>query len=240
MWKAALTLYFLSVSIASSRILLYNTEENSLTDRFDCLYQTQQKTKQEISYCQRLDEPLPLMRSQGGCENDGVIRSFRYLLDEDIEPSEVLHWSSSVEMADLYASVYYNRSFLDDNHQPFICQCTRMGTFGKYCEYQLTHKATEFGDAIVAQFLQKENDGSWNTQRYGSILCYQTLSCDSSPMCLDWREICDGFQRCSDGIDEENCDKLEFNECEEDEFRCTNGMCIPEEFWFDGEFSIVF
>jgi hypothetical protein len=38
------------------------------------------------------------------------------------------------------------------------------------------------------------------------------------------------------GIDEENWDKLEFNECEDDEFRCTNGMCIAEEFWLDGEY----
>ena len=48
----------------------------------------------------------------------------------------------------------------------------------------------------------------------------------------------DGTQRCSSGIDEENWDKLEFNECEDNEFRCTNGMCIPEEFWLDGEYWI--
>ncbi|CAF1551514.1 unnamed protein product [Adineta ricciae] len=30
------------------------------------------------------------------------------------------------------------------------------------------------------------------------------------------------------------CDLLEFNECEEDEYRCDNGMCIPEDFWLDG------
>ncbi len=38
-----------------------------------------------------------------------------------------------------------------------------------------------------------------------------------------------------DGIDEENCDKLEFNECENYEYRCVNGMCIPGEYWLDGE-----
>ncbi len=45
-----------------------------------------------------------------------------------------------------------------------------------------------------------------------------------------------GFKRCSNGIDETNCDKLEFNECEYDEFRCTNGICIAEEFWLDGKY----
>jgi hypothetical protein len=113
-----------------------------------------------------------------------------------------------------------------------------LGTFGKYCEYQLTHEAKIFSEAITAQFKEKRKGDSWDTQRYGKILCYQTLPCPSSPLCLDWREICDGKQRCSNGIDEENCDKLEFNECEDDEFRCTNGMCISEEFWLDGKYSL--
>lgn len=39
------------------------------------------------------------------------------------------------------------------------------------------------------------------------------------------------------GLDEENCDMLEFNECEEDEYRCENGMCIAEEYWLDGIFN---
>ena len=33
-----------------------------------------------------------------------------------------------------------------------------------------------------------------------------------------------------DGIDEENCDLLEFNE-----YRCNVGMCMPEEYWLDGK-----
>jgi hypothetical protein len=143
-------------------------------------------------------------------------------------------------MADLYARVFYNRSLIDDNDDQFVCNCTKLGTFGKYCEYQLTHEAKIFSEAIEAQFEQKkkDKDDSWDTQRYGKILCYETLPCPSSPLCLDWREICDGIQRCSYGIDEENCDKLEFNECEDDEFRCTNGMCISEEFWLDGKYTL--
>ncbi|CAF3833592.1 unnamed protein product, partial [Rotaria sp. Silwood1] len=136
-------------------------------------------------------------------------------------------------MADMYARVFYNRLLVKDDDDRFLCNCTISGTFGKYCEYQLTHGATSFSQAIEAQFRQKADD-SWNTQRYGSILCYGTLPCSSNNFCLDWRDICDGIQHCAGGIDEENWDKLEFNECEEDEFRCTNGMCIPEEFWLDG------
>ena len=69
---------------------------------------------------------------------------------------------------------------------------------------------------------------------YGDILCYETLKCDSGLLCLDWREICDGVQHCLSGRDEENCDLLEMNQCDEDEYRCSNGMWIPEEFFMDG------
>ncbi|CAF0789078.1 unnamed protein product [Adineta steineri] len=58
-------------------------------------------------------------------------------------------------------------------------------------------------------------------------------------LCLDWRDICNGQQNCMDGLDEENCDLLEFNECENDEYRCTDGMCIAEEYWLDGSLDCM-
>jgi hypothetical protein len=193
---------------------------------------------EEISYCRRPGGTPSLNRLRNECDNQGEKKLFHDLLKHEIHPSIILKWSSSVEMADLYARVFYNRSLIDDNDDQFVCNCTKLETFGKYCEYQLTHYKKTFGEAINAQFQQKQYGDSWDTQRYGKILCYETLPCPSSPLCLDWREICDGKQRCSNGIDEENCDKLEFNECEDDEFRCTNGMCISEEFWLDGKYII--
>ncbi|CAF2050960.1 unnamed protein product [Rotaria magnacalcarata] len=50
------------------------------------------------------------------------------------------------------------------------------------------------------------------------------------PSCLDWREICDGIVDCLDGIDELDCLELEINECDEHEYRCHQGMCVPEQF----------
>ncbi|UJR19040.1 hypothetical protein I4U23_022171 [Adineta vaga] len=79
----------------------------------------------------------------------------------------------------------------------------------------------------------------WEMQTYGDIVCYITLACDSGLLCLDWRDICDGLQQCMFGLDEENCDKLEFNECENDEYRCLNGMCIPEEYFLDGDYDCL-
>jgi hypothetical protein len=47
-------------------------------------------------------------------------------------------------------------------------------------------------------------------------------------MCLDWRQICDGFDDCINGEDEQWCDQLEMSECEENEYRCHyGGQCIP-------------
>jgi hypothetical protein len=42
-----------------------------------------------------------------------------------------------------------------------------------------------------------------------------------------------------DGVDEDYCERLEFNECEDDEYRCANGMCIPEEYWLDGDYDCM-
>ncbi|CAF0722474.1 unnamed protein product [Adineta steineri] len=192
---------------------------------------------EEIPYCRRLNETQQLDRNRSQCENEGVKLSFLNLLEQGIKPSNVLDWSSSVEINDLYAAFFFNRSLIENHNDPFICNCTMLGTFGKYCEYQWTNEAKSFSDAIKTQFEIKEADDDhlWNTQRYGKILCYETLPCNTGDLCLDWREICDGVQRCSSGIDEENWDKLEFNECEDNEFRCTNGMCIAEEFWLDGD-----
>jgi hypothetical protein len=40
-----------------------------------------------------------------------------------------------------------------------------------------------------------------------------------------------------DGIDEERCEELEYNECEPDEYRCQDGSCIPEAYWLDGQYD---
>ena len=48
-----------------------------------------------------------------------------------------------------------------------------------------------------------------------------------------------GKQQCMDGLDEDYCERLEFNECEDDEYRCANGMCIPDQYWLDGDYDCM-
>ena len=87
--------------------------------------------------------------------------------------------------------------------------------------------------------MEKFSKKSSKLMYVGDIVCYTTLTCDSGLLCLDWRDICDGTQHCMYGYDEENCDKLEFNECDDDEYRCMNGMCIPDEYFLDGEYDCM-
>ena len=40
-----------------------------------------------------------------------------------------------------------------------------------------------------------------------------------------------------DGIDEDHCEEVEYNECEENEYRCEDGSCIPEQYWLDATYD---
>jgi len=40
-----------------------------------------------------------------------------------------------------------------------------------------------------------------------------------------------------DGIDEDHCEELEYNECEENEYRCEDGSCIHKQYWLDGQYD---
>jgi hypothetical protein len=85
--------------------------------------------------------------------------------------------------------------------------------------------------------IEMKTNNTWDMQKYSDIVCYTTLICNSGLLCLDWRDICDGIQHCMYGYDEGNCDFIEFNECSYDEYRCINGMCIPDQYFLDGEYD---
>lgn len=214
----------------TTTVLLYNTENSVRLEAYDCIHYA---TDQFIPFCKRLIGQASMQRNSHVCINGGEKWTFSKLLEYNITPWEVLSWNSSVESADDYSHVFYNRSAMIMPDQ-FLCKCTREGSFGKYCEFKLLFDSTSFNKAVMVMLENKRYRTAH--QSGGSIWCYQTLStCNYGMLCLDWRNICDGQQDCIDGLDEENCDKLEFNECENGEYRCTNGMCIDEEYWLDGK-----
>ncbi|CAF4116409.1 unnamed protein product [Rotaria socialis] len=126
-------------TISNSRILIYDTENDEIVEKFDCIYYVNDNGE-EIPYWQRLNGIQKLDRKRTICENESDKILFQRLIDRDVEPSKFLQWSSSVEIADLYARVFYNYSFLHDDEQEFVCNCTVWGTFGKYCEYKLARE----------------------------------------------------------------------------------------------------
>jgi hypothetical protein len=208
-------------------IYLFNTEDNNNVEYYDCI------TIDSVPYCRRPGFPVNIHRDNdtGTCYHGGARTTFEELLRNKRTQNDVIHeYGSSIEKGEeyvLYLSGQINSSSL--------CQCQKR-SFGKNCEYQI------IGDMCHVTFVESrkwQNDQKEKNRlqmhAYQSILCYTTLSCNYGLLCLDWRDICDSRQQCMDGIDEEACDILEFNECEDDEYRCSNGMCIPDVYFLDGK-----
>jgi hypothetical protein len=219
-------------------IYLYDTEDGLPSERFHCIYHG----IDNIPYCRRtpLEEVIVNQSSVNFCFNGGQQMNFSTLMNLDVKPDDAVKWSSSIEKLDDYAAFYYynklNLTFIESDS--FLCDCSKLQTgkttFGKFCEYQLLFNLDTINDALQIQFNHKISHWFLN-QMYGDILCYTSITCDYGLLCLEWRNICDGFQNCNDGWDELNCDILEFNECADDQYRCADGLCIPDLYFLDGK-----
>ena len=221
----------LIISLIEASIYLYHTEDGAAVEYYDCIY------LRSLLYCRRPDGPIDLFRENDTwrCHHDGIRHSFESLSSSNISVTTILlQWRSTLEMAERYE----RSSVSSDNlSEQYLCQCTHNQSFGKFCEYLLPMGLT----------LEETIHGEMATRKkreelvhiHDDILCYKTLECDSGLLCLDWRDICDGVQQCMFGYDEDNCDKLELNECDENEYRCVNGMCIPDEYFLDGDYDCM-
>ncbi|CAF1528134.1 unnamed protein product [Rotaria sordida] len=213
-----------------SSFYLYNTEDSFQAEFYDCI------NHQGLLYCRRPVEPITLQRANqtGQCYYGGKVHSFASLQSRNISINTILHeWKSSIEKVEQY---YLYMKYSSESDE-LLCECTHPQSFGKNCEYRLLI-GTMLKETIDWE-VQMKYDNEWETQMHGDIICYTTLKCNYGLLCLDWREICDGAQQCMFGIDEENCDFIEFNECKNDEYRCMNGMCIPDQYFLDGQFDCL-
>ena len=212
------------------KIYVYNSRDSPSVELYDCI------THLSMPYCRRPNGPIRLARRDGPreCHHNGTLHTFSALRAKNVAPSTILHgWKSATEKVEEYN--FYSAHGIDN--KDYLCQCTNMQSFGKNCEYLLPAGRTFAEAAQSAKDLQKAN--ATLVQVHGDIICYVTLECNSGLLCLDWRDLCDGIQQCMEGLDEENCDILEANECDEDEYRCMNGLCIPDEYFLDGEFDCL-
>ncbi|CAF3774706.1 unnamed protein product [Rotaria sp. Silwood1] len=144
---------------------------------------------------------------------------------------EVLLWSSSIDLAERY-QYYIDQPIKSNRLNEQFFNCTPPW-FGSRCQYSFE---------LVSNFAETTFNIQWKSHTTEAITyrtCYILLECDRgvASMCLDWREICDGRIDCfNDGVDESQCFELEINECNENENRCHNGLCIPKTFW-DGDYG---
>ena len=223
----------MAASVDDGGIYLYDTEDSSSVEMYDCL------DYQSIFYCRRLSDSTRLERDyrfSAHCYHRGQSHSFLSLWKSNHSIDEILHqWSSGLDKVEdyLYYQEHQDKSDAERKDQ-YLCECINEQTFGKHCEYRLPI-GSRFAQTVLAKFETTTNKLMYE----GDIVCYRTLQCNSGLLCLDWRNVCDGIQQCMYGYDEENCDKLEFNECEDDEYRCRNGMCIPDEYFLDGDFDCM-
>ena len=219
---------FISVE---GKIYVYDTHDGVSVQFYDCIF------VRSLPYCRRPVQPITLTRDNDteSCEkNSGTVHSMGELRSTMVNVSTVLHeWKSSIESAERYSR--YRRDSL--HSVEYLCQCRRERSFGKSCEYLLP--AGQTMDETLDWQLDMKTKYPREVQKHGKIVCYQTLDCDSGLLCLDWREICDGIQQCTSGVDESNCDLLELNVCDDDEYRCMNGLCIPDRYFLDGVFDCL-
>ena len=224
--RSRTTVIFVLITCVENWIYLYDTRDASQVEYFDCLFFA------SVKYCRRPRRPIDLTRDHdtSSCEeNDGILHRFNELRLQQINISTIVQeWRSGIDRVEEYSR------FLRDPAQAngYVCQCQNRSTFGKNCEYRLPVGIT-FVETMAwqAELL--------SSVKFSYIVYYETLSCDSGGLWLDWREICDGVQQCMYGYDEQNCDILEMNVCGEDEYRCLNGMCIPDEYFLDGDFDCL-
>ena len=230
MFATAILAVFYMTPLFDCSIFIYKSEDSSSVQDYDCV------DHQSMPYCRRPLQPMPLQRDSETprCYHNGISHSFRSLRSDNITVHTILqHWKSTIDKVDEYAR-YLRQPTAAEEGETQLCECIEPRSFGKNCEYLLPSGNT-FADVVDTKF----SITSGKLMYVGEIVCYTTLKCNFGLLCLDWRDICDGQQQCMSGLDEENCDKLEFNECEDDEYRCMNGMCIPDEYFLDGDYDCM-
>ena len=149
-----------------------------------------------------------------------------------VTTDHLLNWSAPIDLIERYAAYLHNDLRTKDDSL-FFYNCS-MGWFGPQCQFTFDTSAS-FSAIVKSAFQNRSVSG--NDLEDPDYTCYTHLRCKyggSGFACLDWREVCDGKIDCPDGgNDEKYCFELEMNECEEDEYRCQNGMCVAHEFFRD-------
>ena len=158
--------------------------------------------------------------------------TFQQLAERNITSEQLYHWSASMDLLE------NDQDYLDQLPAStntslatsLLYNCTPP-RFGPLCQYSFEDYGRSYTSLNSMIYIFSE---IFQVNIVNQTCCVD-LSCDVGfkSLCIGWIEICDGIIQCMGGIDEEYCWQLESNECEEDEYRCENGHCIPKDFLHD-------
>ncbi|UJR19214.1 hypothetical protein I4U23_022344 [Adineta vaga] len=224
-------------SITRSQFNLYNTEEHRTVGSLhtNCLRHYSHKDwnfAESVEYCiDSMDSNDVMIEPFPNTINGNL--TFDQLRQLNINTQDLISWSASIDLAERY-QFYIEKQENSTISNEIFFNCTKPW-FGSRCQYSFGLGSTYAFEDIVRKTFSKKFFSS-PPYLVTNLTCYIYLKCDrgNSMMCLDWREICDGRIDCIDGgADEKECFILEINECNEDEYRCHNGLCIPKDFFHD-------
>ena len=222
---------FVHLMIVSAQINLYFTDEikENIDDTFvqhHCFYfMRDPKWHTEVlSFC--MSESA--LKWHVEKTNVNSVLTFAQLNQKKITSEQLYRWSAPIDIVERY-QFYLNQLSAQNRslsiETDLFYNCTSLA-FGPQCQYKL--------DIPNLYPSMHENIERYYEEQYESYLpmtmtCYAHLKCDRgiTSVCLDWTEVCDGKVDCNDGIDEQNCWPLTTNVCEDNEYRCDNGQCIP-------------
>ena len=226
----------LPLIIATTQINLYFTDAISKSEKNDALQHDCLRvngmdifsfmTNQVMSFC------MSESSSQFNIQTNDLFPSFTFaeLAKQNISSQQLYLWSAPIDIAERYQ--YYLNQLSTTNDlslsEEIFYNCT-LPRFGSICQYELDYHHPNHSSLyyIIHDFYY------YNKYQPNNLTCYIHLLCDRGPNlgCLDWSEICDGHMNClNGGVDEEHCWQLEINECQDNEYRCNNGQCIPKAF----------
>ena len=212
-------LYFTTIhcfQISRQNNLHYTDPSTSL--QYNCLhvfdYITGKPELQRIvPYC--MNEYSPILQIQNYDSN--LEFTFTVLKKEQITSEQLYRWSAPIDLIEHYQYYLDTNDLVLADKIYLNCSWPR---FGPLCQYEICQEC----EHLVNQ---------------STLTCYLHLQCDhqSKSICLDWKDICNGRVDCSnDAIDEKYCLEMEVNQCQNDEYRCLNGQCIPKSFQRDNAF----
>lgn len=155
--------------------------------------------------------------------------TFADLSKRNITSYQLYLWSVPIDLIERY-QFYLTLNDLSLANETFY-NCT-LPRFGLICEYEFEYYHSNHLSLyhIIRDF--------YLTFVYEptEMACYTHLQCSRGPsqLCLDWSKICDRKVDCyNSALDEEHCWELEMNTCNENEYRCFDGQCIPQSFLRD-------